>query len=118
GKALCTLPWLSDGTIYQYEVIAEREHNSRVFTQGLEIHQGHFYESSGLYNQSFLTRYPVSDPDSNSNSDSQSGAQATHTQPMAARYFAEGLTLLQNKLYVLTWREQTLHIYEPETLEL
>lgn len=33
------------------------------------------------------------------------------------RYFGEGCTIFNNKLYVLTWKERTGFIFNPETLE-
>lgn len=107
---------IASETIYTYEVIAERPHDSRFFTQGLELHNNQFYESSGLYNQSFITRYPIDTTDKDKSDKKSSSSKLM--QPLAAHYFAEGLTLFNNKLFVLTWREQTLLVYEPDTFEL
>jgi glutamine cyclotransferase len=101
----------ASATIYHYQVIAERAHDGSFFTQGLELHNHQFYESSGLYNQSFITRYPVA-------VDDQAAPSEALTQRLAPQYFAEGLTLFNNKLFVLTWREQTLLVYEPDTFKL
>jgi glutamine cyclotransferase len=95
-----------------FDIIAERTHKPTLFTQGLLIAGDHFYESSGLYNVSMLVSYPIAEPVS---------TWAKHSTPFSKkkmipeRYFAEGLALHNDKLYLLTWREQTLLIYDKAT---
>jgi len=84
-----------------YTILEQRPHNTKSFTQGWVIHEGIFYESSGLYGRSFLQRYTE-----NSNA----------TASLPKQYFAEGLTLLNNTLYVLTWKENVLLLIDPSTL--
>ena len=73
----------------------------------------HFYESSGLYNQSLLVTYPIAEPASTW---AKISAPFTKKQTIPERYFAEGLALLNDRLYLLTWQEQTLLIYDKVTL--
>lgn len=96
-----------------YELIAERTHKPTLFTQGLLVDGDHFYESSGLYNQSLLVTYPIAEPASTW---AKISAPFTKKQTIPERYFAEGLALLNDKLYLLTWQEQTLLIYDKATL--
>ena len=96
-----------------FEVLVERTHKPSLFTQGLLVDGDHFYESSGLYNQSLLVTYPIAEPASTW---AKISAPFTKKQTVPARYFAEGLTLLDDKLYLLTWQEQTLLIYDKATL--
>lgn len=97
-----------------YEVIAERTHKPVLFTQGLLVDGDHFYETSGLYNQSLLVSYPIAEPASTW---AKISAPFTKKQPIPNQYFAEGLALLDNKLYVLTWMEKTLLVYDKSTLK-
>lgn len=97
----------------QYEILAERSHKPVLFTQGLLVDGDHFYETSGLYNQSMLVSYPVAEP---ANTWAKISAPFTKKQSIPNQYFAEGLTLLDNKLYVLTWMEKTLLVYDKTTL--
>lgn len=97
----------------KFEVLAERTHKPTLFTQGLLVDGDHFYESSGLYNQSLLVTYPIAEPASTW---AKISAPFTRKQTIPARYFAEGLALLGDKLYLLTWQEQTLLIYDKTTL--
>lgn len=102
---------------YSYQVLAERSHNAQLFTQGLVLYQDHFYESSGLYQQSLLVSYPVAEPVSKW---AKSRAKFTQKYSLAPHFFAEGMTVFNNKLYLLTWQEQTLLVFNvssfaPET---
>jgi len=96
-----------------YEIIAERTHKPVLFTQGLLVDGDHFYETSGLYNQSLLVTYPIAEPTSTW---AKISAPFTKKQTLPNQYFAEGLALLDNKLYVLTWMEKTLLVYDKATL--
>jgi glutamine cyclotransferase len=96
-----------------FEIVAERTHKPALFTQGLLVDGDYFYESSGLYDKSILVSYPVAEP---TNTWAKLSAPYTKKQTIPARYFAEGLALLDNKLYLLTWQEQTLLVYDKNTL--
>ncbi len=96
-----------------FEILAERTHKPSLFTQGLLVDGDHFYESSGLYNQSLLVTYPIAEPASTW---AKISAPFTKKQSLPARYFAEGLALVDDKLYLLTWMEETLLIYDKATL--
>lgn len=89
-----------------YKVIDTVEHDSSYFTQGLEIYQGTMFESSGLYGKSKVRKYQ---PD---------GDDALLETPIAEKYFAEGLTLFDDSMYLLTWKENTLLVLDPENLAI
>lgn len=99
-----------------YQVIAERHHKSTLFTQGLEIADGLFYESSGLYGKSQLVAYPVAEPEGGTWA--KISAPFTRQHKLADTYFAEGLTLVGDKLYLLTWKEGTLLVFNKNTFTL
>lgn len=95
-----------------YSIIGTRYHNPELFTQGLTIYQDNFYESSGLYNQSRWLIYPVQHP-------AATWTQMT-TKPLVEhkfhkRYFAEGLTIFQDKIYVITWNERKVFVFDLKT---
>lgn len=100
---------------YTYDVVAERSHKKQLFTQGLLLHNNLFYESSGHYGQSILVVYPIAEPE---NKWAQLTAKFTHQTKLPPQYFAEGIALFRDQIYQLTWREQTLLIWDRETLEL
>ena len=88
-----------------YEILATLPHDSTCYTQGLLIDNDIFYESCGLYGQSSLRMV-----------DPATGTVQAETD-LDASFFAEGLALLQDKLYQLTWRENTGFVYDARTLE-
>lgn len=92
------------GTI-KYRVINTFNHPD-AFTEGLIFDDGLLYESSGLYKYSRLTKYKMI-----------SGERLTnYNLPYA--YFAEGITLLNNEIYQLTYKERTVFVYNKDTLQL
>jgi glutaminyl-peptide cyclotransferase len=99
----------------QYQIIAERTHKPSLYTQGLLVKDGYFYESSGMYHKSFLVSYPVGEPESTWAKLSVPYSKKRQTPD---GYFAEGLTLLNNKLYQLTWKEGTLFVVDATSFNL
>ena len=83
-------------------VLAKFPHDPAAFTQGLLYADGLFYESDGLYGQSTLRKV-----------EPETGAVLLEKR-LDAQYFAEGLALLEGKLYQLTWKENTGFIYDPQ----
>lgn len=75
-----------------YTIIEQQSHDSSLFTQGMLVHDGWIYESSGRYGQSKLARYKESD------------SSRFVSQPLSKRIFAEGLTRFNNQFYLITWR--------------
>ncbi len=102
-------------TQLRYQIIAERTHKPSLFTQGLVVKDGYFYESSGLYAKSMLVSYPVPEPESKW---AKLSAPFTKKQQVPERYFAEGLALLNNKLYQLTWQEGVVFVIDATSFNL
>ncbi|MEZ4615852.1 MAG: glutaminyl-peptide cyclotransferase [Caldilineaceae bacterium] len=90
---------------YSYEVLAEFPHDANAFTQGLLFDEGNLYEGTGLYGESTVRRVELN--------------TGTVEQEIAIpdEYFGEGITIVGDKIYQLTWREQTGFIYNKQTLE-
>ena len=79
-------------------------HDPDAFTQGLLFHQGFFYESTGLLGKSTLAR-----------KDMKSGKVLQEAQ-LPRDFFGEGIVLLKDKIYQLTWQNETLLIYDAQSL--
>ncbi len=88
------------------EVLASFPHDPIAFTQGLLLHNGKFYESTGLYNQSDLREVDI-----------ETG-QVIRIFPLEDQYFAEGLARVEDKLIQITWREGKAFVYDLETFNL
>lgn len=106
---------LANAPQISHKIISERSHKASLFTQGLEVKNGNFYESSGLYAKSHIVAYPITEPEGTW---AKMTAPSTQKQRIPDRYFAEGLTLFNNKLYVLTWQEGTVFVYDANNFSL
>jgi glutaminyl-peptide cyclotransferase len=91
--------------ILSYEIVNSYPHDITSYTQGLEFYNGTLYESTGQYGDSKLRTL-----------DYKAGT-VTKNVPLAKEYFGEGLTVLNNNVYLLTWLEGTGFVYDAETLE-
>ena len=92
--------------VYGYEIVNTYPHDSRAFTQGLIFHDGWLYESDGEYKESSLRRV-----------DLKTGKVAQEFE-LAPEFFAEGMTIFNDKLYQITWREKTAFVYDLKTFKL
>ena len=91
--------------VFTYKIINEYPHDITSYTQGLEFYNGVLYESDGQYKESRLRKL-----------DYKTGEVLKNIN-LANEYFAEGLTILNNKIYQLTWRENTGFVYDLNTFE-
>lgn len=88
-----------------YQIVSTRPHDPECYTQGLEFSDGRLFESGGNYGHSTLREV-----------DPATGA-VLRKRPMAATVFAEGITILNNELFILTWKENTATVVEPGTFK-
>jgi len=95
----CTSP---EVTYFKARVVASYDHDYRAYVQGLELHDGLFWESTGQYGSSSLR---VWNP--------QTGRKTQFKK--IAKVFAEGMTIWNRKLYVLTWRAGICFVFDPGT---
>ncbi|MBO0593319.1 glutaminyl-peptide cyclotransferase [Cellulophaga sp. E16_2] len=91
--------------VYTYEIINEYPHDQKAFTQGLEFYKDTLYESTGRKGQSFLRKL-----------DFKTG-KVFKQADLDKQYFGEGLTILNDKIYMLTWQSGLGFIYDVNTLE-
>ena len=91
---------------YGYEVVSRVRFDRANFTQGLEIYDGRLYVSSGLYGESKIRVYDFP---------AMEEMQSVSIDP---RIFAEGLTVIDNRLVVLSWRERVMLVYSLPDLSL
>lgn len=89
---------------YGFRVVAEMPHSTDSYTQGLEWHEGVFYEGTGLNGHS---RLMIVNP---------ATGEATKSVSLSRRHFGEGITILGEKIYQLTWTSGKLFLYDKSTL--
>jgi glutamine cyclotransferase len=86
--------------IYSYEVVNIYDHDITSYTQGIEFDRDILYESTGQYGESKLRALDYKNNKVLKNID------------LSSSYFGEGLTILNNKIYQLTWKEGRGLIYD------
>ena len=91
---------------YKYEIINSYPHNIESYTQGLEFYKNILYESTGQYGQSKLSAL-----DYKNNT-------IIKSIDLNRSYFGEGLTVLNDKIYQLTWQNGKGFIYDVNSFEL
>ncbi len=86
--------------VYDYEIINEFPRSMNSYTQGLEFYNDTLYESLGRYGQSKLVKVEF-----------RTGKKLKEIN-LASEYFAEGITILNNKIFQLTWKEKVGFVYD------
>ena len=92
-------------SIYTYEIINTYPHDIASYTQGLEFHNGELYESTGQYKESKLRKVNF-----------ETGEILKNIN-LKDQYFGEGLTILNDKIYQLTWQENIGFVYSADSFE-
>jgi glutamine cyclotransferase len=92
-------------TVDGYEIVQTYPHDCQAFTQGLEIRDGVLYEGTGLNGSSTLRRVKL-----------ESGAVEQRVA-ISNAYFGEGITVLKDKIYQLTWQSQQGFVYDRATFK-
>jgi glutamine cyclotransferase len=96
----------ADAPVYQIDVLASFPHDPQAFTQGLVIANGQLYEGTGRNGLSMLRRVNL-----------ETG-EVQQRQSLSARYFGEGITILDGKVYQLTWQSHLGFVYDLATFKL
>lgn len=93
-------PW--GAPVVKAEVVSTLPHDTDSFTQGLLIHQHHLYEGTGRKGRSRLRKIDLTTGE----------VQQEHA--LGNAYFGEGLALLDDRLYQLTWQSELAFVYDLE----
>lgn len=88
------------------EVLRTIDREPDAFTQGLELDGDVVFESSGRYQLSELRRVDPAD------------WMVLDRVDLPAEVFAEGLTVVGDRIIVLTWQEQTAFVHDVEDLSV
>jgi glutamine cyclotransferase len=92
--------------VYTYRTVDVLPHDPTAFTQGLVYQDGVFYEGTGLRGQSTLRRV---DP---------ATGQVLQGIRLPDQYFGEGIAVLGDRLFQITWQENVGIIYDKDSFEL
>lgn len=89
-----------------YKVKAKLPHDRNSFTQGLEVIGDYFYEGTGLYGESKILKVE------------KATGNIVKSYTIDRRFFGEGITVWNNKIYQITWKEHKGFVYDLETFDL
>ncbi|HLU87411.1 MAG TPA: glutaminyl-peptide cyclotransferase [Taishania sp.] len=92
--------------IWSYEIVDTYKHNITNFTQGLEFDGDVLYESTGQLGQSKIAKINLKTGEDLM----KIGLDATH--------FGEGITILGDTIYQLTWTTNKCFLYDKHTLQI
>ncbi len=95
-----------DVRLRRVEVLRELPHERDAYTQGLVWWNGVLFESTGREGESTLRRL-----------DPRTG-RVEQRIDIPAQYFGEGLSLVDRRLIMLTWRAQRAFTYDRDSFEL
>lgn len=92
-----------DSLAISYSVLKTLPHDIAAFTEGLTIYKNKVFESTGQNGSSWIAEV---DP-----------GTGVHTKKITLdnRYFGEGMTILNDKIYYLTWQTKVGFIYDATT---
>ncbi len=98
----------SGGTanVERVDVVAAYPHDPRAFSQGLIVEGEILYEGTGQYGAS--TQRKV---------DLKSG-KVLQSAPVDSRFFGEGIATYKDRIYQLTWKENTCLVYDKKSFRL
>jgi glutamine cyclotransferase len=88
---------------FGYKIVNTFPHDPQAFTQGLEFHDGYLYEGTGLKGKSSLRRVEL-----------RTG-RVVQIHRLPSEYFGEGITILGDKIYQLTWQNGVCFVYDRRT---
>lgn len=86
--------------LLKYKLLNTYPHDREAYTQGLEFSGDTLYESTGQYGKSTLRKV-----------DFKTG-KVLAIKKMERKYFGEGITMFEDKIYQLTWREKVGFVYD------
>lgn len=91
--------------LLKYDIVNTYPHDMNAYTQGLEFYRDTLIEGTGQYGESNLRK-----------TDYMTGKVYKQVN-LGEKFFGEGITVFNNKIYQLTWRENTGYIYNADNLQ-
>lgn len=88
-----------------FSIVSVQPHDTSFFTEGFEFYNNTLLESTGLNGKSRLVQ-----------TDPKTGKILKQIN-LDPKFFGEGITVLHDTLYQLTWQEHTVHVYDAKTFK-
>lgn len=90
---------------YGFEVVNTFPHDPKAFTQGLQFENGSLYETTGQYGGSQLRKVELAT------------GKVVKSTNLEEKFFGEGMTIVGDKIFFLTWMEGVGFVYNKNTFE-
>lgn len=100
-KPRVDIPSADSPKMISYTPGAQYPHDTSSYTQGLIIYKGEMYEGTGNYGHSVLRQVDIA-------TGKVKGNKEVKLDP---KYFGEGVTILNDTVYQLTWKEKKAFAY-------
>ena len=88
---------------YGFKIVQICPHDPHAYTQGLLYHRGFLYEGTGLNGRSSLRKVRL-----------ETG-EVLQQVDLPPKYFGEGITMLGNRIFQLTWKAHIAFVYDALT---
>lgn len=88
-----------------YTIVGSHPHDTSSYTQGLIWYNNALYESTGMEGHSRLMK-----------TDLQTG-KVLKSVDLTPEFFGEGITILNDKIYQLTWQNHKVFVYDVKTFK-
>lgn len=104
--AVCSAAACAAVPVSTVRVVNTYPHDPDAFTQGLVALDGELYEGTGRNGQSSLRRVALA------------SGEVLQRRNLGSLYFGEGITIMDDRVYQLTWQSQIGFVYDRATFEL
>jgi glutaminyl-peptide cyclotransferase len=91
---------------YTYRVVNTYPHDRTAFTQGLEYRDGFLYEGTGITGRSSVRKVDLTT------------GRVLQNFDVPQPFFGEGITLVGNQIFELTWQSQTGFVYDKSNFQV
>jgi glutamine cyclotransferase len=92
--------------VYGYKIVRTYPHDRTSFTEGFFVLDGQFWESTGLEGRSYIRRIDI-----------ESG-RVLQQYNIPSKYFGEGIVIIGNQLFELTYKHGLAFVYDKSTFQL
>src|SRR5688500_14453621 len=90
--------------VARFRTVRSWPHDPAAFTQGLDFHNGRLFEGTGVEGQSTLREITL-----------ETGAVVRKVN-LPSDVFGEGITVLGDRIYQVTWKSRKGYVYDVATL--
>jgi glutamine cyclotransferase len=91
--------------VYGIKVVNQYPHDIGFFTQGLFYHDGYLYEGTGKRGLSTLSKRSLE------------RSEVVMSHKLSNSYFGEGIELVEDRIYQLTWQSHMVFVYNRDNFE-